>query len=240
MEAGGSSSEHHYPRLQPSLEITNSLYFPQSASSLNRSLEFFIKKLSAAEREMHREWTVRSDATPGCCCKPAKRFKASPARPAAIASESRCRGRRQRESAVKANKAGRSAFHLNAGVALLSVSGVDVYAAVHRWRPWEDEASSLPTGHQTSPFQLFKADVAVPPPPDCALTFNIIFFHRGRKKRSPAHKQRKTSSKKPVNLVYNLTIEKAAQFWGLKAVSMPVNFWLEQAAWRPSGRPRRG
>lgn len=44
LESGGASSEHHYPRLQPSLEITNSLHSPQSASSLNHSLEFFIKK----------------------------------------------------------------------------------------------------------------------------------------------------------------------------------------------------
>lgn len=191
---------------------------------------------------MHGERTVRSDATPGCCCEPAKRFKASPARPAAIASESRRCGRRQRESAVKANKAGRSAFHLNAGVALLSVSGVDVYAAVHRWRPGEDEAarfkeSSLPTGHQTSPFQLFKADVAVSPPRLCVNIYHY-FFTEEEEEKSPAHKQRKTSSKKPVNLV--LRQLKKRQFWGLKAISMLVNFWLEQAAWRPSGRPRRG
>lgn len=149
--AGTTLSEHHYPRLQPSLEIKNFPHFPQSASSLYHSLGSFIK-ISCVKC---KEWGVRSDATRGCCCKPANRFKISPAQPPlrSCASESRRCGKCQRESVVKVNKAGRCAFILNAAIALLSVSRAGDYAVACQSYPGEEEGvcfkqSLLPTGQK--------------------------------------------------------------------------------------------
>lgn len=53
-----------------------------------------------------KERRVRSNATQGCCCKPANRFRTSPAQPPLrpYASESLRCGKRQRESVLKVNK----------------------------------------------------------------------------------------------------------------------------------------
>lgn len=164
--AGTTLSEHHYLRLQPSLEITNFPHFPQSASSLNHSLGFFIKYLPLSVKRKGRRG--RSDATRGRCYKPANRFKPSPVPPPLrpCASESLRCGKCQRESVVKVNKAGRPVFVLNAAIALLSVSGANDYAVVCQLYPGEEEAAwfietLLPTGQKCLLSCFTKADVVV-------------------------------------------------------------------------------